>query len=159
MSDSRLTEHNGTGTWSLKGLEWDSFKIGQIITKEIWEKLYGALCKLKDYEDTGLSPIDVERVNDFEKSQAGILLKKMNEEQKKHSWIPAEYEVPIDDSYVLLSFENFSGVLIGRYERQKDGSGNWYLGDCCEEDTCLANDLFVNAWQPLPKPYVEQEVN
>lgn len=31
--------------------------------------------------------------------------------------------------------------------------GAWYLGDCIDEDTCLANDLFVNAWMPLPKPY------
>lgn len=153
MSDKRLTEHNGTGTWSLKGMEWELFKTGQIITKEMQEKLYGALCKLKDYEDTGLSPEDVVRVNDFEKSEAGKLLKRLNEEQKKHKWIPSEYEIPEDDRYVLLSFDNFSGLLIGRYEQNKDGSGNWYIGDCCEEDTCIANDLFVSAWMPLPDPY------
>lgn len=28
---------------------------------------------------------------------------------------------------------------------------------CFDEDTCLANDLFVNAWMPLPKPYREDE--
>lgn len=160
MSDKRLTEHNGTGTWSIKGVEWDSLKVGQIITKEIREKLYGAFCKLKDYEDTGLSPEDVERINDFEKSEAGKLLKKLNkaerellEEQRKHKWIPSGYEVPVDDRYVLLSFDNFSGLLIGRYEQDKDGNGNWYLGDCSEGDTCLANNLFVSAWMPLPDPY------
>lgn len=155
MSDKRLTERNGTGTWQIKGVEWDSLKTGQIITKEIQEKLYGALCKLKDYEDTGLQPEDIERVNDFEKSQAGILLKKLNEEQRKHEWIPAEYKVPMGDSHVLLSFYNLTGVLIGRYEQHEDGSGNWYIGDCDEEDTCLANNLLVSAWMPLPDPYVE----
>lgn len=157
MNDKRLTEHNETGKWSLKGMDWNQFKPNQMLTKENWEKIYGALCKLKDYEDTGLSPKDVERVNDFEKTQTSILLKRLNAEQKKHEWIPAKYEVPADDSYVLLSFHNFTGLLIGRYEQHDDGSGNWYIGDCCEEDTCLANDLFVSAWMPLPDPYVEAD--
>lgn len=26
-----------------------------------------------------------------------------------------------------------------------------------DEYTCLANDLFVNAWMPLPEPYREDE--
>ena len=155
MSDKRLTEHNETGRWQLKGLDWNQFKPNQMITKENWEKIYGALCKLKDYEDTGLSPEGVEEVNDFEKSQISILLARLSEEQRKHEWIPAEYEIPVDDRYVLLSFHNFNGLLIGRYEQHEDGSGNWYIGDCDEEDTCLANDLFVSAWMPLPDPYVE----
>lgn len=161
--DKRLTEHNKTGIWSLKGIEWDLFKIGRPITKDMNEKLYGALCKLKDYEDTGLSPEDVVRVNNFGQSQAGKLLKKLNkvekdllEERRKHEWIPSEHEVPVDGRYVLLSFANFSGLLIGRYEQYEDGSGNWYLGDCDDEDTCLANDLIVSAWMPLPKPYDEE---
>ena len=37
---------------------------GATITKEVYEKLYGALCKLKDYEDTGLSPDEMEEVKD-----------------------------------------------------------------------------------------------
>ena len=42
---------------------------------------------------------------------------------------------------------------IGRYECDEDGGGAWYLGDCDEGDTCIANDLFVNAWMPLPEAY------
>lgn len=72
-------------------------------------------------------------------------------------WIPAEEELPSDDRHVLMSFSNFSQPMIGRYEQQEDGSGNWYIGDCDEEDTCLANDLFVNAWMELPKAYREGE--
>lgn len=34
--------------------------VGQVITKEVQEKLYGALCKLLDYEKTGLDPYEVE---------------------------------------------------------------------------------------------------
>lgn len=72
------------------------------------------------------------------------------------SWIPAD-EPPEDDDYILLSFENYSGLLIGRYDTDEEGNGAYYLGDCVEEDTCVANDLFVNAWQPLPKPYKQND--
>lgn len=37
--------------------------------------------------------------------------------------------------------------------------GAWYLEDYFGEDICLANDLFVNAWMPLPKPYREDGEN
>lgn len=47
--------------------------------------------------------------------------------------------------------------LVGRYVGDEELGGAWYLGDCFDEDTCLANDLFVNAWMPLPKPYREDE--
>lgn len=154
---NRLTEKNESGNWNLKGLPWEILRAGATITEESRKILYGALFKLKNYEDTGLSPEDIERVNNFEKSQAGKLLKKLNEEQKKHQWIPAEEELPSDDRFVLLSFANSHQPMIGRYEQQEDGSGNWYIGDCDEGDTCLANDLFVNAWLELPKAYREGE--
>lgn len=108
--------------------------------------------RLTEYEDTGLSPEDVVKVNNFVESQVGILMKELAKERKKHSWIPAD-EPPEDDGFVLLSFENFTIPMVGRYEQREDGSGNWYIGDCDEEDTCLANELFVNAWMPLPEPY------
>jgi len=31
----------------------------------MWEKIYFALCKLKDYEDSGLSPDEVEAMIDL----------------------------------------------------------------------------------------------
>lgn len=69
-----------------------------------------------------------------------------------NGWIPAD-EPPKDDNYVLLSFENFSLPLVGRYESDGKGGGSYYIGDCDEEDTYIANYLYVNAWQPLPKPF------
>lgn len=70
----------------------------------------------------------------------------------KEKWIPVEERLPEDDRYILLSFSNFSLPAVGRYESDERG-GAFYLGDCDEEDTCVANDLFVNAWMPLPEPY------
>lgn len=72
-------------------------------------------------------------------------------------WIPVTERLPENDSYVLMSFENFSLPLVGRYVGDEELGGAWYEGDCFGEDTCLANDLFVNAWMPLPKPYREDE--
>lgn len=54
----RLTEKDEQGNWALKGVKWASLYVGQTITKEMWEKIYGALWKLMDYEDSGLSPED-----------------------------------------------------------------------------------------------------
>lgn len=71
-------------------------------------------------------------------------------------WIPVEERLPEDDRYILLSFENFSLPLVGRYEENEKG-GAFYIGDCDEEDTCAQNDLFVNAWKPLPEPYRPKE--
>ena len=43
---------------------------------------------------------------------------------------------------------------MGRYEEDENG-GNYYIGD--EMETCLQNDIYVNAWLPLPKCYNEDE--
>ena len=72
---------------------------------------------------------------------------------KDDGWIPVERELPKDDKYFLLSFSNSSLPMVGRYDRDEEGGGAFYLGDCDEQDTCIANDLYVNAWQPLPEPY------
>lgn len=72
-------------------------------------------------------------------------------------WIPVTERLPENDEYVLLSFENPSRSSVGRYVGDEKLGGAWYEGDCFGEDTCLANDLFVNAWMPLPKPYREDE--
>lgn len=34
-------------------MDWKQIAPGAEITDEVWRKLYGALWKLKDYEDTG----------------------------------------------------------------------------------------------------------
>lgn len=60
---NKLIESNASGNWNVKGILWENLKAGQVITKEIYEKLYGCLYKLKHYEDTGLSPEQVEEIN------------------------------------------------------------------------------------------------
>ena len=125
-----------------------------MITKEIWEKLYGALWKLKDYEDTGLSPEEVESVNDFEKSQTYRAIAELQGEREKHRWIPVTEKLPEPETYILVSFENFTFPDIATYRVDDDGSGAFYSGD--EDYTYLSVGFFVNAWMPLPKPYREE---
>lgn len=72
-------------------------------------------------------------------------------EEYNDGWIPLEQELPPQDTYILLSFFNFSLPVIGRYEEDEEGNGNFYAGD--EDETLLSQDMYVNAWQPLPEPY------
>lgn len=58
----RLTVKDSQGYWSLKGVLWESLCEGQVITKNVQQRLTGALCKLKDYEDIGYSPENVEHL-------------------------------------------------------------------------------------------------
>ena len=74
-----------------------------------------------------------------------------NNEYNNQQWIPVEQRLPSNDGYILLSFSNFSVPAIGRYEGDNDIGGNFYIGD--EDATCLSQDMYVNAWQPLPQPY------
>lgn len=62
---SRLTETDSQGNWALSGVAWKSLYAGQIITDGMWEKIYGALWKLMEYENTGFSPDQIPDVEDL----------------------------------------------------------------------------------------------
>ena len=145
----RLTENDGRGNWQLKGLPWAELAPGKELTAEACQLLYGALCKLKDLEDAGLYPKSAEAIDWLYLQKC----KEVNELRKKTKWIPVEERLPESDDYILLSFENFSLPMVGHYETSEDGGGAFYLGDCNEEDTCISQDLYVNAWMLLPDPY------
>lgn len=67
-----------------------------------------------------------------------------------NGWIPVDMEVPPNDNYVMVSFDNYSLPDIARYEEDSEG-GAFYPGD--EEKSYASFGLFVNAWRPLPEPY------
>lgn len=146
----RLTWKDEEGNWGLRDLPWENLCAGVVMDDRTRQRLYGALCKLRDYEDTELEPEEVAKVNNFEKYQSAKLLEKLAEEREKHRWIPVEERLPEGESYILLSFVNFSLPLVGRYEQDESG-GAFYIGD--EDITCVSQGVFVNAWLPLPEPY------
>lgn len=73
---------------------------------------------------------------------------------KETQWIPISERLPEEEEYILLSFANYTGLDIGRYEN--DGENDkFYPGD--EEETYAHYGLTVNAWMPLPEPYRQND--
>ena len=156
----RLTEKRDNGSWKLKGVEWKQIAPGAVITKKIWEKLYGALWKLKDYEDTGLMPNEVTALNAETQKEARKMLERvarLSDEiermkgEERQRWIPVTERLPEPETYILVSFDNYTFPDIATYRADDDGSGAFYPGD--EDYTYLSTGFFVNAWMPLPEPY------
>lgn len=60
----RLTQKEKSGRWQVKGIPWEKLQAGETITEETSQILYGCLCKLKDYDDSGMSPEQVTGLKD-----------------------------------------------------------------------------------------------
>lgn len=74
--------------------------------------------------------------------------------ERESDWIPCSERMPDDESYILVSFENFTMPDIARYEENDEG-GTFYPGD--DEKSYSSYGLFVNAWMSLPEPYREEQ--
>ena len=156
----RLTEKKDSGHWCLRDVPWDDLKPGAVITKKTWEKLYGALWMLKDYEKTGLSPDQVSELQDETQEQARQMLERvarLSDEiermkgEERQQWIPVTEKLPEPETKILVSFDNSTLPDIATYRLNDDGRGAFYQGD--EDYTYLSAGFFVNAWMPLPEPY------
>lgn len=146
----RLTQKDDKGNWSLKNITWGELFEGRRISLKARQAIYGALCKLKEYEDTGLEPRNLQEMDEeyqkLAKEVAGL--------REKEQWIPVEERLPEDDNYILLSFANLSLPGIGKYETDQDG-GAFYLGN--DDASCISWGGVVNAWKPLPERYQGEE--
>lgn len=143
----RLTEKDITGNWKLSGVDWSEIQPGARITKKVWEKLYGALWKLGNYEDTGLAPEALEALTGDMES-----LKNEMERLKEPQWISAAERSPEPGERVLLSFLDSDEILVGRCEKNVYGSVLYYLWS--ERVPCYAlHELRAIAWMPAPKRY------
>ena len=85
----------------------------------------------------------------FPLTLADKVTEKINQQRVVYAngWIPAD-NPPEDNDYILISFENFSIPVVGRYEKDEEG-GAYYAGD--EDISLVSQDMIVNAWQPLPE--------
>lgn len=81
-------------------------------------------------------------------------LQRIIDDLDSHMWNPVEESVPVDEKYVLLSFENYSGIDIGRYVEDENG-GAFYPGD--DDESYVSYGIFVNAWMELPERYKEKD--
>lgn len=140
---SRLMQKDEQGNWCLKGLEWEQLHVGQVITPFMYEKLYGELWNLMEYEDTGLTPECIEELNEFEKTQTAHYLAALQEEQRKHRWIPVEERLPEDDTDMIVC--KADGIIDMAFW---DG---YYWRSMTTDFT-----IDVCAWMPLPEPFHSQ---
>ena len=80
----KLTQKDEQGNWCLRGVKWEQIHTGQMLTPEVCDKLYGALWKLMEYEDTGLMPEEI------------------MDDQMPTRWIPVEERLPTEDMDEVL---------------------------------------------------------
>ncbi|CBL42177.1 Protein of unknown function (DUF551) [butyrate-producing bacterium SS3/4] len=135
---NRLTEKINNWRWRLKGVDRKQITPGAEITDEVWRKLYGALCRLKDYEDTGLMPDEIERMKGKERQQ----------------WISVEERLPEENKSVLLYMKSrsSSGTCIQTGSIDK---GFWFTQSYPGLQGLANREFHVMAWMPLPEPYTE----
>ena len=118
--------------------------------EDLNESLQGLLCQQVSVDDV-VSDVGEGIAIAIEKVQE--LLEQFDEFEVKNDirWVPCITEkYPKSGRYVLLSFANFSIPMVGRYEEDSQG-GAFYIGD--EDESCISQDMIVNAWMPLPKCY------
>ena len=62
--------------------------------------------RLGKYEDTGLEPEEIVKLNSFTDNQAAKLLEKYQTEVEKHKWIPVDERLPEGKTNVICQFDN-----------------------------------------------------
>lgn len=141
---NRLTMMDSQGNWRLKGVEWRQLQEGEIITRHMAEKLYGALYKLKAYEDTGLTPEKIVEMDMLYAEKCKELAERSN------GWIPCSERLPeekinpiTDDFYMYPVM--YKNVDVSDIKYFHFGKGHWYHG-------FKIMDEYVTHWMDI-KPY------
>ncbi|MFR1834221.1 MAG: DUF551 domain-containing protein [Lachnospiraceae bacterium] len=99
-------------------------------TRAVREEAMTLYWALKKYEDTGLTPEEVEQI------------------KESRRWIPVEERLPEDDDSVILCTIHGS-VKEGTYtERYGYAMRKVFFTENCFEELCD-----TTAWMPLPEPY------
>lgn len=151
---NKLTEKDTQGNWSLKGVAWEDLHEGKVITREIWEKLYGALWKLMEYEDIGMEPNEVESMNDFVKPNVIRANQQYAEIKERYSWIPVTEKLPPDELPVLVT-------VSGKPQRNIGLDDAVLLAEYWEEGVWSFPEYpdwaegRPTAWMPIPEAYRE----
>lgn len=149
---NRLTEKDEQGNWYLKGIPWRYLYLGEVITPTLYDRLYGALYKLMKYEDTGLSPEQIEEMDGLYHEKC----KEVAELQRKHRWTPVEERLPETDDMVLIQVSGHPTEYTTLYDALQLAEYNpddgWILDEYPEW-----RGAAPVAWMPLPELYKAEE--
>lgn len=105
-----------------------------IDTRAVREEAMTLYWALKKYEDTGLTPEEVEQL------------------KESRRWIPVEERLPEEDESVIVCTRH-KYVKEGIYtERYGYAMRKGFFTETCFEELCD-----VTAWMPLPEPYRSKE--
>lgn len=138
-----------------------------------------AMARLAAYEDTETAPEEYEKVNTFAGSQIEKMLIALQEERKKHRWIPVTERLPEPGEDVIVTIHraewisDYDNAWVAEKTHHPElryvslGFANnlagWSFcdseyGDLTAADESFGDDLgqiyeVVEAWMPLPEPY------
>lgn len=153
---NRLTEKNDNKIYTLKEMEWNPpLLVWSGCT--IFDVLYRAIQKLGAYEDTGLMPDEIGKLNAETQEEARKMLKKVaklsekiEKAQERTRWIPVTERLPESGSMVLVSLE---GISIPDIAECGGTSQEGIKFRPVDNDFAYAKGIV--AWMPLPEPYEE----
>lgn len=153
---NRLTEKNDNKIYTLKEMEWNP----PLLVRSgctIFDVLYRAIQKLGAYEDTGLMPDEIGKLNAETQEEARKMLEKVaklsekiEKAQERTRWIPVTERLPESGSMVLVSLE---GISIPDIAECGGTSQEGIKFRPVDNDFAYAKGIV--AWMPLPEPYKE----
>ena len=118
----------------MTGVIWENLYEGAVIDEKTYERLYTALWRLKDYEDTGLDPDRIEEL------------------KEENDWIPVEERLPGENGFYIATMD---GEIVGQKESFV-GLAEFEDGKWVDDE---ADYKCVNAWRLLPEPYRPKKDN
>ena len=155
---NRLTEKNDNKIYTLKEMEWNPPRLVRSGCT-IFDVLYRAIQKLGAYEDTGLMPDEIGKLNAETQEEARKMLEKVaklsekiEKAQERTRWIPVTERLPESGSMVLVSLE---GISIPDIAECGGTSQEGIKFRPVDNDFAYAKGIV--AWMPLPEPYREKE--
>ena len=145
----RLTELDENGNIRVKAFNIENVKSGN--WKVMINEMYELQKRLYAYEETGLSPEQIKKLNEFERSQLVTILKELAAERAKYHWILPEMELPESGDSVLVTVSGHFGGMIFQDALELavyDPVVGWIVDGYPEWE-----EPEVKAWMHLPEAY------
>ena len=117
-----------------------------LCNKEVYgnnQDIYNAIAVLEDYENTGISPAQLQVIEE----EYSKMAKELAELRQQNRWIPVSERLPDYNEEVLITDGKYV-TIDTRYFLENTEDGEAYTWDINGWDDVIA-------WMPLPEPYKE----